>query len=236
MGLILLLVVLVMIWGLYATGTFDKKNSPSSKDEPDQLQQKQESQGAEKDAQSRDIAKQSGLEQIRRQVREEEQHQKATEEAKRAEEEAQEERARQNALARQKALEDKYFNSPLTRQIIDAISDGTGQLPEEITVHNDHVTGHTNGQTRTFDFAANQVPFLNEAYVFAFKSDEVDLLTKPQMALGNAINRILHERYEVHDKANYKRMEKTDFDGKLYYLHEYTSDHVLLCLKAANQW
>ena len=72
MGLILLLVVLVMIWGLYATGTFDKKNSPSSKDEPDQLQQKQESQGAEKDAQSRDIAKQSGLEQIRRQVREEE--------------------------------------------------------------------------------------------------------------------------------------------------------------------
>lgn len=41
---------------------------------------------------------------------------------------------KKEALARQKALEDKYFNSPLTRKIIEAISDGTGRLPEEITI------------------------------------------------------------------------------------------------------
>lgn len=41
---------------------------------------------------------------------------------------------KKEALARQKALEDKYFNSPLTRRIIEAISDGTGRLPEEITI------------------------------------------------------------------------------------------------------
>lgn len=64
---------------------------------------------------------------------------------------------KKEALARQKALEDKYFNSPLTRRIIEAISDGTGRLPEEITIYDDRVTGRTNGQPRTFDFATNEV-------------------------------------------------------------------------------
>lgn len=34
----------------------------------------------------------------------------------------------------QKAREEQFFNSPLTRKIIEAISDGTGRLPEEITI------------------------------------------------------------------------------------------------------
>ena len=41
--------------------------------------------------------------------------------------EVKEKEERQDALARQKSLEDKFFNSPLTRRIIDAISDGTGR-------------------------------------------------------------------------------------------------------------
>lgn len=150
--------------------------------------------------------------------------------------EVKEKEERQDALARQKSLEDKFFNSPLTRKIIEAISDGTGRLPEEITIYDDRVTGRTNGQMRTFDFAANRVPFLEEAYVCTYKRDEVDFLLKPQIALGNAINRILNGQYEIHDEANYKVITRTDSDGEFHHLYEYISDHVLLRLKATNQW
>ncbi len=150
--------------------------------------------------------------------------------------EVKEKEERQDALARQKSLEDKFFNSPLTRKIIEAISDGTGRLPEEITIYDDRVTGRTNGQMRTFDFAANRVPFLEEAYVYTYKRDEVDFLLKPQIALGNAINRILNGQYEIHDEANYKVITRTDSDGEFHHLYEYISDHVLLRLKATNQW
>ena len=150
--------------------------------------------------------------------------------------EVKEKEERQDALARQKSLEDKFFNSPLTRRIIDTISDGTGQLPEEIVVYDDRVTGRTNSQMRDFDFAANRVPFLEEAYVCTYKRDEVDFLLKPQIALGNAINRILNGQYEIHDEANYKVITRTDSDGEFHHLYEYISDHVLLRLKATNQW
>ena len=156
--------------------------------------------------------------------------------AKQAAEEAQKEKERQDALARQKALEDKYFNSPLTRKIIDGISESTDQLPEEITIYDDHVTGRTNGRTRTFDFSANRVPFLEEAYACTYIKDEVDFLLKPQIALGNAINRILNGQYEIHDEANYKVITRTDSDGEFHHLYEYISNHVLLRLKATNQW
>ena len=53
-----------------------------------------------------------------------------------------------NAVAFQKALDEKFLASPTTRRIIDAIGDGTGRLPEEITVYNDRVTGRTNGRMR----------------------------------------------------------------------------------------
>ena len=150
--------------------------------------------------------------------------------------EVKEKEERQDALARQKSLEDKFFNSPLTREIIQTIRGGSNNLPEEIVVYDDRVTGRTNGQMRTFDFAANRVPFLEEAYVCTYKRDEVDFLLKPQIALGNAINRILNGQYEIHDEANYKVITRTDSDGEFHHLYEYISDHVLLRLKATNQW
>ena len=150
--------------------------------------------------------------------------------------EVKEKEERQDALARQKSLEDKFFNSPLTREIIQTIRGGSNNLPEEIVVYDDRVTGRTNGQMRIFDFAANRVPFLEEAYVCTYKRDEVDFLLKPQIALGNAINRILNGQYEIHDEANYKVITRTDSDGEFHHLYEYISDHVLLRLKATNQW
>lgn len=127
--------------------------------------------------------------------------------------EVKEKEERQDALARQKSLEDKFFNSPLTRKIIEAISDGTGRLPEEITIYDDRVTGRTNGQMRTFDFAANRVPFLDGLYTI--EGEYVKSAHNPKEALAHAINLILGEQYNIEHSG---------------------TDHVLLRLKATNLW
>ena len=166
-------------------------------------------------------------------------------EQKEAEERAQkasEEWARQNAerqreIARQKELENRYAASPLTWQIICAISDGTDRKPEIIEVYDDHVTGCTNGVTRTFDFYANRVEPLTDVYEVA-SGRELDIETKlrPQMALGAAINRQLGGEYDLVDKGRWSREQQRYSDGEIYYVHEYRSDHVRLTLKANNRF
>ncbi len=145
--------------------------------------------------------------------------------------EVKEKEERQDALARQKSLEDKFFNSPLTRRIIDAISDGTGRLPEEITVYDDRVTGCTNGVTRTYDFIANRVATLQRVYNCMLHYGDYELLLRPQVALGNAINRVLGGEYDVSDEAVRRSEQHAHSDGEIYFLFHYTSDHVLLRLK-----
>ena len=113
----------------------------------------------------------------------------------------------------QKDLEEQFLNSSLTRQIIEAISDGTGRLPEEITVFDSRVTGRTNSQMRDFDFAANRVPFLDGLYTI--EGEYVKSAHNPKEALAHAINLILGEQYNIEHSG---------------------TDHVLLRLKATNQW
>ncbi len=137
--------------------------------------------------------------------------------------------------AEQRSLEDKYANSPLTRKIIEAISDGTGRLPEEITIYNNHVTGRTNGQMRTFDFATNRVPFF-EPSCFIPTNTDYHLLFGSKVALGNAINRILHEQYEVHDDHRHDADHRYNDNHEWVPVTRYTSNHVLLRLKATNHW
>lgn len=224
MSIFFIILGVVMIWGLCKSGS--RFSEPRAKgeeiwEEPsDQVRKNSDDE----------------LEKIRRQVwddckRQEELRQKQLEEKRMApilEEQA--------ALARQKELEDKYFNSPLTRKILDGISDGTGRLPEEITIYDDRVTGCTNGQVRTFGFAANRVPIFDQVYKYKVGSIKEELLLRPQMALGNAINRILNGQYDVSDKA-IRRLERGSYsDGEIYFIEHYTSDHVLLRLKATNHW
>jgi hypothetical protein len=119
----------------------------------------------------------------------------------------------QRAQAFQKDLEEQFLNSSLTRQIIEAISDDTGRLPEEITVFDSRVTGRTNSQMRDFDFAANRVPFLDGLYTI--EGEYVKSAHNPKEALARAINLILGEQYNIEHSG---------------------TDHVLLRLKATNYW
>ena len=119
----------------------------------------------------------------------------------------------QRAQVFQKDLEEQFLNSSLTRQIIEAISDDTGRLPEEITVFDSRVTGRTNSQMRDFDFAANRVPFLDGLYTI--EGEYVKSAHNPKEALAHAINLILGEQYNIEHSG---------------------TDHVLLRLKATNLW
>ena len=145
--------------------------------------------------------------------------------------EVKEKEERQDALARQKSLEDKFFNSPLTREIIQTIRGGSNNLPEEIVVYDDRVTGRTNGVTRTYDFIANRVTTLQRVYNCMLHYGDYELLLRPQVALGNAINRVLGGEYDVSDEAVRRREQHAHSDGEIYFLFHYTSDHVLLRLK-----
>ena len=145
--------------------------------------------------------------------------------------EVKEKEERQDALARQKSLENKFFNSPLTREIIQTIRGGSNNLPEEIVVYDDRVTGRTNGVTRTYDFIANRVATLQRVYNCMLHYGDYELLLRPQVALGNAINRVLGGEYDVSDEAVRRREQHAHSDGEIYFLFHYTSDHVLLRLK-----
>lgn len=145
--------------------------------------------------------------------------------------EVKEKEERQDALARQKSLEDKFFNSPLTRKITQTIRGGSNNLPEEIVVYDDRVTGRTNGVTRTYDFIANRVATLQRVYNCMLHYGDYELLLRPQVALGNAINRVLGGEYDVSDEAVRRREQHAHSDGEIYFLFHYTSDHVLLRLK-----
>lgn len=162
-------------------------------------------------------------------------------EQKEAEERAQkasEEQARQNAerqqkIAQQKELEDRYAASPLTGQIICAISDGTDRKPEIIEVYDDRVTGRTNGTVRTFDFYVNRVKIFDRVYDSAAgHAVEEKTLLRPQVALASAINRRLGNEYELFDKAKRSRERFLHANGEVGYLDSYTSDHVRLVLKS----
>lgn len=140
--------------------------------------------------------------------------------------------ARAEAEKYDKELEEKYFQSPLTKRIIASISDGTGRLPEQIDMRADRVTGCTEGVVRAFDFLAERVPKL-EKRGFAYRDKDCcgDYDTfyedsSPVKALAMAINRILGGEYDM----------KWEF-GKDYWgagggIYRKWINHVVLTLKA----
>lgn len=88
---------------------------------------------------------------------------------------------------------------------------------------------------RTFDFATNRVPFF-KPLCFIPTDTDYHLLFGSKVALGNAINRILHEQYEVHDDHRHDADHRYNDNHEWVPVTRYTSNHVLLRLKATNLW
>lgn len=151
--------------------------------------------------------------------------------------EREEREKRQKQREEHLALENKFASSSLTREIIRAISDGTGRKPEEILIYNDRVSGITNGVTRTFAFATNRVEKFKSA--IKFQSDEMiderDIV-RPQVALAAAINRIMGNEYDAIDRAKRTAERKSFSDGDTYVQYGYMDEHVDMVLKPTKEF
>lgn len=224
MWIIFIILGVVLVWGLCKSGS--RFSEPRAEDE-ETWEESSGQPGKNSDDE---------LEKIRRQVWEDHKRQEELRQKQLEEERMAPILEKQAALARQKELEDKYADSPLTREIIQTIRGGANDLPEEIVVYDDRVTGRTNGVTRTYDFIANRVPIFDQVYECKVESIKKEPLLRPQVALGNAINRILNGQYDVSDKAICRLERGSHSDGEIYFIEHYTSDHVLLRLKATNHW
>lgn len=224
MWIIFIILGVVLVWGLCKSGS--RFSEPRAEDE-ETWEESSGQPGKNSDDE---------LEKIRRQVWEDHKRQEELRQKQLEEERMAPILEKQAALERQKELEDKFVNSPLTREIIQTIRGGANDLPEEIVVYDDRVTGRTNGVTRTYDFIANRVPIFDQVYECKVESIKKEPLLRPQVALGNAINRILNGQYDVSDKAICRLERGSHSDGEIYFIEHYTSDHVLLRLKATNHW
>ena len=103
------------------------------------------------------------------------------------------------------SLVKRYKNSPLTREILKTICDGTGRNPEEIVINKSGVSGRTDGMVCSYDFLAHRVPELTDSKFFSYEFHPVRdhsgvsdyVFVRQQTALAEAIREILGEDYSI---------------------------------------
>ena len=105
------------------------------------------------------------------------------------------------------SLVKRYKNSPLTREILKTICDGTERNPEEIVVDKSGASGRTDGMVRSYDFLAHRVPELTDSKAFSYEYHPIQNLgvtdcvfVRQQAALAEAIREILGEDYSIEYK------------------------------------
>ena len=98
-------------------------------------------------------------------------------------------------------------NSPLTREILKTICDGTERNPEEIVIDKSGASGRTDGMVRSYDFLAHRVPELTDSKAFSYEYHPIQNLgvtdcvfVRQQAALAEAIREILGEDYSIEHK------------------------------------
>lgn len=157
-----------------------------------------------------------------------------TKERERAQKQAEEEE-KQKILQQQHSLTERYKTSALTKKVIRVISAGEPfvRFPEEIIIADTYIQGKVGRETYTFDFAANQVVNFEQASCLAYREDELKYkVVRPQLAMADALNTLLDDKYVIHDHANRQYHDRQDCDGDWYSFFIYNSDHTTMVLKS----
>lgn len=104
------------------------------------------------------------------------------------------------------SLVKRYKNSPLTREILKTICDGTERNPEEIVIDKSGASGRTDGWCAAM-FLAHRVPELTVSKAFSYEYHPIQNLgvtdcvfVRQQAALAEAIREILGEDYSIEHK------------------------------------
>ena len=94
------------------------------------------------------------------------------------------------------SLVKRYKNSPLTREILKTICDGTERNPEEIVIDKSGASGRTDGMVRSYDFLAHRVPELTDSKAFSYEYHPIQNLgvtdcvfVRQQAALAEALGK-----------------------------------------------
>lgn len=140
---------------------------------------------------------------------------------------------KQDLLKQQQDLVEKYKNSPVTIEMLRVICGGFPPVhfPTKITIFNNYVQSETSTQKRTYDFAQHRIHSLEWVFKIVHKREDLKYVVKPQIAMAQAINALLSNKYQVSDYAKENMNFKTDSDGDSYTTITYESDHVVMVLK-----
>lgn len=92
-------------------------------------------------------------------------------------------RAEEEAERYRTSLVKRYKNSPLTREILKTICDGTERNPEEIVIDKSGASGRTDGMVRSYVFLAHRVPELTDSKAFPMNIIRFRILALPIVCL-----------------------------------------------------
>lgn len=141
---------------------------------------------------------------------------------------------KRKTIAAQNELALQYRTSPLTIEVLRVLcgSNSFENPPEIITIYDNYIHGESHENSAIYDFAANRVHALDNATNFGLTRDDAECIVKPQIALAQAINALLDDKYDIFDHADRGMKKHTFSDGDSYYTYSYKADHVTMVLRS----
>lgn len=153
--------------------------------------------------------------------------------ARKEKEQREEEERRAKKLQPQRDLIQRFVDSMTTKEMLLVICNGDPQqnLPREIVIYNNSITGYHADGVYTFDFASNRVHSFSPIITTMESIEEIQYVLRPQVAMAEAINQLLVDQYAIYDNADWKNDNYQDCDGELHFIKTYTSNNVKMVLK-----
>lgn len=141
--------------------------------------------------------------------------------------------------SQQEELIQQYVNSPLVHEILKYICRGDYKQnrPAEIIINRNNIQSYLYGQKIVYDFMPHRVPEFQQVF-YCCRDPYLDIVepVKPQVAMAEAINRIMGNEYNIFDKAKYTFKEVVHSDMTTDTMTFYKSDYVLMQPKAMRKF
>lgn len=133
----------------------------------------------------------------------------------------------------QLALTERYASGELLPMALNYIckDDYTQFIPTKIIVRDDSIQGIFDDKSIEFSFAKNRIENLEYVCCVYSADDSFEDYVRPQMAMAEAINRLMKNKYVICDRADITLHERDSGDGDIYYSYTYKSVYVELISK-----
>lgn len=130
-------------------------------------------------------------------------------------------------INRHNELIERYKNSPLTAEMLTTICSSIN-YPTKIVIYNDKIQSITNETVHTYNFSEHRVHAFETVIKSVEQREKLKQIARPQVAMAEAINILLDNKYKIYDNAKETFHSYTHSEG--HYI-TYASDHVTMVLK-----